>query len=146
MWTCANQSHSKIEYLPQFALADWSTQKGNSAIVCQCELAQINQTPKSNICYSSHLWTEALKKVTLLSSINANSCKSIKLQNWIFAISPVHCVGYSASLGFQSIGSHSDHRWSVAANLTGPVRPLPFWLICSQTSHPDGLWPRSIHP
>ena len=53
MRTRANQSNSKIEYLLQFALVNWSTQKGNSAIVRQCELAQINHTPKLNICYNN---------------------------------------------------------------------------------------------
>ena len=40
-----------------------------------------NQTPKLNICHSSHLQTGARKTETLLSSVNANSRKS----NWIFA-------------------------------------------------------------
>ena len=85
------QCRNIIPCLLQFALVNWSIQKGNSAIDRQCKLAQINQTPKLNICYSLHFQTGALKKVTLLLSVNVNANANLhKLNTKIELFAAVH--------------------------------------------------------
>ena len=153
MRTRANQSNSKIEYLLQFALADWSTQKGNSAIVRQCELAQINQTPKLNICYSSHLRTGALKKVTAIVC----QCQpaQIKHQNWIICCSLqahkketlCYCqsmqTSISTALLTTEIWPHQANKCCTPSHFYGYIWLYIWWLIyliswltvLSQVSH-----------